>query len=231
MTSDPDEVLNAFDMQSETLFLLQYTLQLFLAMEEGVTRSAYDVSDEKVLHLCAAPARLPPALRDFILWQRNILKLDDREIIDTHMPRGLQKKYAVKGARLAEMSDDAEREAMIKECIAEQAEYLEKFNEVRAILEATQDRFRTVEDTILRAESLDSGLEKSLFDQKKAMDDMLLEITELRAGLEDTHLPDLIKFDATPQKAWQLMKRLSNVNLKARDAMRIHRLESGDDEE
>lgn len=229
MTSDPDVVLNAFDTTSETVFLLRYTLKLFLSMEEGTTREAYETSEESMFHLCASPGRLPAPIRDFIIWQRNALKLDDREITETQLPKGLKKKYPVKTMRLAEMESDAERIAVIEDCIAEQVEYFDKFNEVRAIIEATEDRYRSVEETILRAESMDDGLSKALKDSKQAMDDMLRKLTDLRADLEDSKLPDILKFKDTPMHAWNLMKSLSDINLKARDAIRKHHIAMDDD--
>lgn len=228
MTSDPDLVLKSFGSSSETTFLLLYTLQLFLAKEENKTRNAYEIPEESVFALCASPARLPAHIRDFILWQRNILKLDDREILETEMPRGLTKKYAVKSKALERTDDAQERAGLIDECIAEQNVYLERLNEVRAILEATEDRFVSVEETLLRAESLDERLVRVLADQKQELDRMRQELTALRADLEHSALPDLIKFQDTPKKAMRLMTHLSEVNLHTRDAIRKHNL--ADDE-
>lgn len=223
MVSDP---LKSFGVTSETEFLLLYCLQLFLSMENDKTHCPYDgVSRESAMTLCGSPARLPTHIRDFILWQRNILKLDDGEILDTEMPRGLQKKYAVKGARLAEIEDKQQREVLIRECLEEVDSYLARFNEVRAVLEATEDRFMTVEETLLRAESLDDGVSRAMKDQKDELERMRKELTELRGDIEDICLPDTIKFEHTPDKAQNLMKHLSEVNLQAREAIRLYQLE------
>lgn len=229
MTADPDIVLKNFGASSETTFLLMYTVQLFLGLEENKTSNPYqNVAESDAFALCAAPSRLPAHIRDFILWQRNILKLDDREILETEMPRGLTKKYAVKGARLEETESGDERRARIQECIDEQNEYFEQFNEVIAIIEATEDRFTTVEECLLRAESMDDRLISLLKDHKEELDKMRQQLTEMRADVEHSALPDLIKFHDTPAKARALMKHLSEVNLYTRDAIRKHNLSFDD---
>ncbi len=226
MTHDPELVLKSFGDSSETTFLLLYILQLFLAVEESKTRNAYDIPAESVYSICSAPARLPRHIRDFILWQRNILKLDNQEIIETSLPRGLTKKYAVKAKRLADMDDAGEREKAIGESIDEVNAYFAEFNEVIAILEATEDRFTSVEEALLRAESLDDRLIDVLRDQKQDLDKMRQDLTALRANLEHSILPDTIKFKDTPKKARELMKHLSEVNLYTRDAIRKHNLDT-----
>lgn len=228
MSIDKDAVLKSFGKTSETEFSILHTLQLFIGAEEGRSQFAYDIPAEDAFRLCAAPGRMPAHIRDFILWQKNILKLDDAEILETELPRGLKKKYPVKSSRLAEITDAAERARLIGELMDEINDYMAKFNEVRAILEATGDRFLTVEDILARAESLDQGVAGAMKTQKAELERMRIALTDLRGDLEDPALPDLIKFEGTPQKAWALMKQLSDVNLQARDAIRRYQLNRGD---
>ena len=224
MNIDKDAVLKSFGETSETQFSLMYALQLFIACEEDKTHAAYDIPKEDAFRLCASPGRLSQNLRDFILWQKNILKLDDGEILETELPRGLTTKYAVKASRLAEEPAQEVRETHIREVLSEIETYMAKLNEVRAILEATGERFLTVEDTLARAESLDEGVAGAMKDQKVELERMRIALTDLRGDIEDPALPDLIKFADTPKKAWELMKHLSEVNLQARDAIRRYQL-------
>ncbi|MGH1397964.1 MAG: hypothetical protein ACRBCT_01990 [Alphaproteobacteria bacterium] len=227
MAIDSEQVLKSFGQTSETQFSLLYALQLFIACEEDKSHAAYDIAGEDAFRLCAAPGRLGKNLvhiRDFILWQRNILKLDDGEILETELPRGLKHKYPVKASRLAEEPSREVRESGIKTLLDEIDAYMAKFNEVRAILEATEDRFLTVEETLSRAESLDEGVAGAMKDQKAELERMRIALTDLRGDLEDPTLPDLIKFADTPKAAWGLMKHLSAVNLQAREAIRRYQL-------
>jgi len=229
MSPAKEVILKNFGHASETNFMLHYILQLFLSVEDDRTNDPYNIDQESVLALCHTPSRLPDNLRNFILWECNIVQRDNGEILNLEMPLGLTKKYDVKGARLQEHENRDERIAAIQACLKEVDEYFRRFNEVRAILEATDDRFKTIEDHLLRAESLDGSLAKALTDQKRVIDDMRMSLTEMNGDLEDDNLPDLIKFQKTPEKAYGLMIALSEVNLRIRDAIRRYNL--GKDEE
>ncbi|MGB0719063.1 MAG: hypothetical protein ACPGRX_01230 [Bdellovibrionales bacterium] len=231
VTIDKEVVIKNFSGASETDFILLYVLQLFLAIEEERTHDAYGIEDQSVFALCDSPSRLPQGIRDFILWQTNIMKRDNGEIIALGMPKGLTKKYAVKQARLAEMEDDAVRVATIQDCIDEIEIYMAAFNETRAILEAVEDHFATVEDVLLRAESMNDDLARRLKPQKKVVEEMRMAITDLRGVIEDDIMPDTIKFKDVPLRAWTLMKTLSDCNLKTRDAIRLHDIAQDDDED
>jgi len=224
MSPDKEIVLKNFGQASETNFMLHYVLQLFLSIEEDRTHDAYNVDAEHVYALCHSPARLPANIRHFIMWECNIVQRDHGEILNIEMPRGLTKKYDVKGARLEGDTDRDNRIAMIQSCIDEVNDYFARFNEVRAIMEATEDRFKTVEDRLLRAETMDGSLARAMVDQKREIEAMRITITDLNGDLEDDVLPDLIKFEGTPEKAKQLMVSLSNTNLKIRDAIRKYNL-------
>lgn len=224
MSPDKEVVLKNFGFASETNFMFYYILQLFLSIEEDRTHDPYNIEEESVYALCLSPGRLPVHIKNFILWECNIVQRDNGEILNIEMPRGLTKKYDVKGARLGAEPDKAVRESAIRACIDEVNDYLEKFHEVRAVLEATNDRFKTVEDRLLRAESMDSALGNALSDQKRAIDDMRIILTELYSDIEDDVMPDLIKFEHTPNKALALMRQLSETNLKIRDAIRRYDL-------
>jgi len=199
-------------------------LQLFLSIEHNRTHEAYEIEKEIVLALFRDDTRLPPQLRHFILWECNVVQRDHGEILNIEMPRGLTKKYDVKGARLSADNDSNARVAVIQACIDEVEDYFTRFNEVRAILEATEDRFKTVEERLVRAESMDGSLARVLGDQKKVVEDMRISLTNLNADLEDDVLPDLIKFENTPERARALMVMLSQTNLTIRDAIRRYNL-------
>ena len=230
MSPEKELVLKNFGYASETNFMFYYILQLFLSIEEERTHDPYNIEPEHVYAICDAPARLPKNIRNFIMWETNSVQRDSEEIMNIEMPRGLTKKYDVKGARLEEDPDPASREAVIRTCIDEVDDYFAQFNEVRAILEATDDRFKTVEDRLLRAESMDGSLAKVLSDQKRVVEDMRITLTELIGDLEDDEMPDLIKFAETPKKALALMVTLSETNLKIRDAIRKYNLGQDDED-
>jgi len=228
MSPDKEIVLQNFGFASETDFMFYYILQLFLSLEEERTHDPYNIAAEHVYALADTPARLPVHIRNFIMWECNIVKRDNEEIMNIQMPRGLTTKYDVKAARLAEDPDREDREKRIRNVIDEVNEYFARFNEVRAVLESIQDRFKTVEDHLLRAESIDGGLARVLVDQKRMIEDMRIQITELNGDLEDDTMPDLIKFAETPNKALALMVSLSEANLKIRDAIRRYNLSQDD---
>ena len=224
MSPDKEVVLKNFGFASETNFMFYYILQLFLSLEEDRTHDPYNIEEEAVYALCLTPGRLPLHIKNFILWQCNLMQRDNGETLNIEMPRGLTKKYDVKASRLQDNPDKAAREAAIKACIDEVNDYLGAFFGVLAIVEATEDRFKTVEDNLLRAESMDSGLIGVLSEQKRVIEEMRMTITNLLSDLEDDVLPDLIKFEHTPDKAKALMVTLSDTNLKIRDAIRRHNL-------
>ena len=230
MSPAKEVILKNFGHASETNFMLHYVLQLFLSVEEDRTNSPYNIEQESVLTLCNNPGRLPANIRNFILWEANIVQRDNGEILNLEMPLGLTKKYDVKGARLESHENREERIASIQACIAEVDEYFRRFNEVRAILEATEDRFKTIEDHLLRAESMDGSLAKALSDQKKVIEEMRISLTDMNANLEDDNLPDIIKFQSTPEQAYGLMIALSEVNLRIRDAIRRYNLGKDDED-
>ena len=230
MSPDKEMVLKNFGFASETNFMFYYILQLFLSIEEERTHDPYNIEPEHVYAICDAPARLPKNIRNFILWETNSVQRDAEEIMNIEMPRGLTKKYDVKAARLEEEQDPAVRETLIRKCLDEVDDYFAQFNEVRAILEATDDRFKTVEDRLLRAEGMDGALGRVLNDQKRVIEDMRITITELNGDLEDDEMPDLIKFEHTPDKARTLMVTLSETNLKIRDAIRKYNLGQDDED-
>lgn len=231
MSPDKEIVLKNFGQASETNFMLHYVLQLFLSIEEDRTHDPYNIEAEHVYALCQSPARLPANIRNFILWECNIIQRDNGEILNIEMPRGLTKKYDVKGARLEADTDAQARLTALNACIDEVDAYFARFNEVRAVLEATDDRFKTVEDRVLRAESMDGSLARALSDQKRGIDQIRIDLTNLHADLEDDVMPDLIKFQTTPKKAQELMVRLSETNLKVRDAIRKYNLGQEDDDD
>jgi len=227
MSPDKEVVLKNFGQASETNFSLHYVLQLFLSIEQGRTHDAYNIEEERVFALCGTPQSLPVNIRNFILWECNTIQRDNGEILNIEMPRGLTKKYDVKGSRLEGDSDDAHRLEVIQECITEVDAYFARFNEVRAVLEATNDRFKTVEERLVRAESMDGSLAGVLAGQKTVIEEMRIALTELNADLEDDVLPDLIKFQNTPESARALMVRLSEANLLIRDAIRRYNVGEG----
>ena len=230
MSPDKEIVLKNFGFASETNFMFYYILQLFLSIEEERTHDPYNIEPEHVYALCDAPARLPRNIRNFIMWETNSVQRDNEEIMNIEMPRGLTKKYDVKAARLEEDPAPASREAAINTCLNEVDDYFGQFNEVRAILEATEDRFKTVEDRLLRAETMDGSLARVLSDQKRVVEEMRITITNLKGDLEDDEMPDLIKFSETPNKARALMVTLSETNLKIRDAIRKYDLGQDDED-
>lgn len=220
---DADAVIKGFGEASETTLLLLEALKLFLATERSGVRNPYEeISDSEVIALCIHPERLPKELNRFILWQTNILKLDAGEIAQTEVPKGFKFKYDVKGARLAEMSSDEERKLCIQTYINEQENYFSKFNEVLAILEATEDRFMTIEGVLLRAESRGGGMAQHINSEKQALDDIRKKLCDIRAILENDVLPDLISFENTPDIAKGLMTQLSALNISLRDNIRKH---------
>ena len=227
---DPDEVIKGFVQASETILLFSEALKLFLAFEKGGVQNPYEEIDEsEVINLCGTPDRLPEHLKSFILWQANILKLDVIEISKTEMPKGFKFKYDVKGSRLAEMASDEERKAAIQTYLNEQEAYFAKFNEVRAILEATEDRFITIESVLLRAESMDDAVSSCVKSEKEALEEIKKQLCDIRAILEDDVLPDIINFDNAPEIAKGVIVRLSAINITLRDNIRKHQL-SRDDE-
>jgi len=230
MSPDKEIVLKNFGQASETNFMLHFVLQLFLSVEQERTKDAYNIEAESVFALCQNPARLPRHIRDFILWQVNIMQRDSGEILNLEMPRGLTKKYDVKGSRLEADADINHRVELIGACIQEVDDYFARFNAVRSIMEATEDRFKTVEDRLLRAEGMDGSLSRALVDQKRVVEEMRIAITELNGDLEDDEIPDLIKFEHTPDKARALMVTLSETNLKTRDAIRKYNLGQDDED-
>jgi len=230
MSPDKEMVLKNFGFASETNFMFYYILQFFLSLEEDRTHDPYNIDPSHVYALCDAPARLPGNIRNFILWETNSVQRDAEEIMNIEMPRGLTKKYDVKASRLETEIDPAVRESAIRACIDEVDDYFAQFNEVRAILEATEDRFKTVEDRLLRAETMDGSLAKVLSDQKRVIEQMRITITELNGDLEDDEMPDLINFEHTPDKARALMVSLSETNLKIRDAIRKYNLGLDDED-
>lgn len=230
MSPDKEIVLKNFGYASETNFMFYYVLQLFLSIEEDRTHDPYNIEAENVYTLCEAPGRLPANIRNFIMWECNMIQRDSEEIMNIEMPRGLTQKYDVKEAYLAKIEDKAERETCIQKCIDEIDVYFAKFNEVRAVLEATDDRFKTVEDHLLRAESMDGSLARVLSEQKRVIEDLRVQLTDLNADLEDDEMPDLIKFEHTPEKALALMVTLSEANLKIRDAIRKYDLGQDDED-
>ncbi|MFK7839579.1 MAG: hypothetical protein AB8B83_04550 [Bdellovibrionales bacterium] len=227
MSPDKEIVLRNFGQASETNFMLHYVLQLFLSIEQNRTHDPYNIEQESVLDLFKNDARIPRNIRTFILWEANIIQRDHGEILNIEMPRGLTKKYDVKGARLEADKDVNTRISAIQACLEEVEHYFIRFNEVRAILEATEDRFKTVEERLLRAESMDGSLAGVLAEQKKVVEEIRITLTNLNADLEDDALPDLIKFEKTPERAMSLMVTLSEANLYIRDAIRRYNV--GDD--
>ena len=226
---DPDEVIKGFGQASETTLLFSDALKLFLASERGGVQNPYEeIDDSETLSLCSAPERLPKHLRSFILWQANILKLDNEEISKTELPKGFKFKYDVKGSRLAEMATDEERQTAIKTFLEEQEHYFAKFNEVRAILEATEDRFITIEGVLLRAESMDDAVSSRVQNEKTALEEIKKQLCDIRAILEDEVLPDIINFDKAPDIAKGVMVRLSEINITLRDNIRKHQLSRDD---
>jgi len=222
---DPDEVIKGFGQASETTLLFSDALKLFLAFEKNDIQNPYkEIDDEEVMNLCAQPGRLPEHLKSFILWQSNILKLDILEISKTEMPKGFKFKYDVKGSRLAAMGSNEERKAAIQTYMDEQERYFAKFNEVRAILEATEDRFVTIEGMLLRAESMDDAVSSRIQNEKDALEEIKKQLCDIRAVLEDDVLPDVINFDKAPEIAKGVMVRLSEINITLRDNIRKHQV-------
>ncbi len=227
---DPDEVIKGFGQASETTLLFSDALKLFLASEKiGVKNPYEELSDNEVINLCAEPGRLPEHLKSFILWQTNILKLDIIEISQTEMPKSFKFKYDVNGSRLDEMTSDDERKAAIQTYMDEQERYFAKFNEVRAILEATEDQFIKIEGILLRAESMDDAVSGRIKAEKEALGEIKKQLCDMRAILEDDVLPDVINLDKALEITKELMIQLSEINITLRDNIRRHQL-SRDDE-
>lgn len=223
---DDHLAVKGFDKASETTILVGDSLKLFLACERRSIKNPYEeIADDEVVMLCRHPERLPPHFRNFILWQKNIVKLDAAEICETGTPKGFKFKYDVKGAKLAEIESDDERTQCIQTFLDEQETYFAKFNEVRAILEATEDRFLTIEETLSRAESLDDSLSTDAQNEKAEIEDIRKKLCDMRAVLEDDVLPDLIRFGSAPDHAKALMVQLSDINVRLRDKMRKHQSE------
>lgn len=226
---DPAQVLRGFANASETTLLLSHTLQLFLTLEKSNVLNPYEeVDEDEVITLIMNPDRLPEHVRSFILWQANILKLDVVEVGKTEVAKGFKTKYDVKGARLAACSSDDERKKLIHVFMEEQEQYFKKFNEVRAILEATEERFVTIEDVLMRAESMDESVCSRIRQEKDALDAIRQKLCDLRALLEDEVLPDIINFEHAPDIAQSFMIELSEINIRLRDNIRKHR--AGDED-
>ncbi len=224
MTADKEIVLKNFGNASETEFRFHYVMQLFLSLEDDRTHDPYTIDEEHVLTLIANPGRIPDGLKTFITWQRNIMKLDDEEISNIQMPRGLKNKYDVKGARLSCEIEQQKRIDAVKACIDEIDAYMKKFFEIVAILEATEDRFHTVEDYVFRVEAMNSDHTAILAEAKNNIEDFRMQLTALHAALEDDILPDLIKFDSIVQNARTLLIALSATNLKIRESIRKYEI-------
>ncbi len=224
MSADKEIVLKNFGFASETHFMFYYVLQLFLSLEEDRTHDPYSIEAGNVYSLCESPGRLPTHIRHFIMWECNIIQRDSEEIMNIEMPRGLTQKYDVKASYLAQLEDKVMREKAIQSCIDEINGYFGQLNEVRAVLEATNDRFKTVEDHLVSAESMDGGLARILSEQKRVIEDLRIQLTAFNADLEDDVMPDVIKFEEIPERALNLMITLSETNLKIRDAIRRYSL-------
>lgn len=223
---DSDAVLKGFGQASETTLLLGEALKLFLANQrEGVLNPYEDIAEEDAFALCKHPESLPEYLRRFIFWQKNILKLDSEETAKTQIPKGFKTKYGVKGLRLAGMATDTERRSAIEQYHEEQEHYFQRFHEVLAILEAAEDRFITIEDVLLRAESADAAIGARVQDQKNALEEIRKKLCSIRSILEDEVLPDIISFEHAPEVAKSLMIDLSTINIALREAIRQHHLE------
>ena len=104
MTSDADLVLQNFGDASETHFLMYEVIQLFLSLEYDETKAPYDIETQDVYTRCLSPQKLPRNIRDFILWQCNVKKRDNEQILSIEIPHGLCKRYDVANAKLATFS-------------------------------------------------------------------------------------------------------------------------------
>ena len=228
MSADKDIVIQNFGEASESHFLLFSVLQLFLSLENGETRSPYDIAANDVYALCAQKEGLPQKIRDFISWQCNIKQRDNGQILNIEIPHGLCKPYDVMEAKLADVSAD-EREALIRGCIEEIDDYLGQLQDVCAILEAAEDRFNTVEMLLLYGHGQNAELSQELSVHDKPIEHAREEIDMLHAALEGDIMPDFVSFEPTVVKMHNLIRRLSDIHLSIRDTVRRYNLGQGDE--
>ena len=234
MTRDPDIVLQNFGEASETHFLMYEVLQLFLSLECEQTKAPYDIDAREVYSLCREPKQLPVNIRDFILWQCNVKKRDNEEILKIEIPHGLCKRYDVTQAKLEEY-DAKTRVSVIKDSIAEIDAYLKELHEVCAILEAADDHLDAVMERLSEAYKLDERLAEHLEPHDKLIEEERKDIDALHAALEGDVMPDMVAydgdvgkmqvtFDCSKSKMHRLIRRLSDHNLHIMDIMRRYRL-------
>lgn len=229
MSADKDVVLQNFGQASETHFLMFSVLQLILSLENGETDSPYDIDAPSVYTLCLEDERLPANIRSFILWQSNIKQRDNGQILNIEIPHGLCKSYDVWSEKL-EAATAAERVLLIQGCLDEIGDYLGKLHGVCAILEAAEDRFNTVEMLILQGHGHSQVLSGSLDIYDEFIEGARAEIEALHAELEGYVMPDLVTFEPKTAQMHDLIRRLSDIHLSARDIIRRYNLGQGDDD-
>lgn len=222
---DSDQVIKGFGTASETTLLLSEALKLFLSLERNNIKNPYDIiEDHEVINVCSYPDHLPEHTKKFVSWQTNILKIDADEISKTELPKGMKLKYDVKGKRLEELDDETRKQA-IQRYMDELEKYFRQFNDVLAILEATEDRFTTIESMLLRAESLDANIAARIQAEKQQLEEIRKNLCDLRAILEDEILPDVINFEHAPSVAKGMMTKLSALNISIKDTIRKYNVE------
>lgn len=225
VSETPENVIKGFAQASETTLLFSDTLKLHLADKSGTAINPFtEILDQEMFNLLEFPHILPEHTRSFVLWQKNVVALDITEIAAIETPKGYRFKYDVKGARLEQMHDDEQRHITIKNFLDEQEEYFQQFNEVRATLEAIEERFIAVDDMLVRAQAIDEEVAPRLDKMKKRLEEMRIKLCDIRAVLEDNALPDVPYFKQGLHNIKGLMLELSELNLNIRDCIQKHRL-------
>jgi hypothetical protein len=220
---NPEDVIKGFEDASETILLLSDTLKLFLAAEKGGVKNPYEeIGHEEAMALCGNPGRLPAHLKSFILWQSNILQLDILEILGTEMPKSFHCKYGVKGSWLADMASDDLRKAAMQSYLEEEESYFTVFNEACALLEAAEERLASVKRVLLQAKSLGGGVTARVQAEHKALEEIEMQLGELRAAMEGRILPDPEAFQNVPEIVQEALIRLGEIHITAHDAVRLH---------
>ncbi|MEZ5814861.1 MAG: hypothetical protein R3E13_09145 [Alphaproteobacteria bacterium] len=220
---NPEDVIKGFEDASETILLLSDTLKLFLATEKGGVKNPYEeISHEEAMALCGNPAPLPGHLKNFILWQSNILQRDVLEISETEMPKSFHCKYDVKGSWLADMESDDLRKAAMQTYLEEEEAYFTVFNEACALLEAAEERLASVERVLLQAKSLGGGVTARVQAEHKMLEETRGKLGDIRAAMEGRILPDPATFQDVPELVQEALIRLGEIHITAHDAVRLH---------